>query len=88
MQALEFVRENLGFSHSSTLAAGDSGNDIDMLGGKNLAVVVSNAQAELLRWLISEKDRRKNTGEPIRVLAASQERAAGILEALETFGYK
>ena len=87
MQALEFVRENLGFSHSSTLAAGDSGNDIDMLGGKNLAVVVSNAQAELLRWLIAEKERRK-TGEPIRVLAASRERAAGILEALETFGYK
>lgn len=78
---------NLGFSHSSTLAAGDSGNDIDMLGGKNLAVVVANAQAELLRWLIKEKERRV-IGEPKRVLAASQERAAGILEALETFGFK
>ena len=50
LQALEFVREQLGFEHSSTLAAGDSGNDIDMLEGKNLAVVVGNAQAELLRW--------------------------------------
>ena len=78
---------NLGFPHSSTLAAGDSGNDIDMLGGKNLAVVVANAQAELLRWLIKEKEQRV-IGEPKRVLAASQERAAGILEALEIFGFK
>lgn len=84
LQALEFVRVNLGFSHSSTLAAGDSGNDIDMLGGKHLAVVVANAQAELLRWLITEKESR----DPKRILAASQQRAAGIIEALETFGFK
>ncbi len=44
VQALEYVRKQLGFPHSATLACGDSGNDIDMLGGKNLAVVVGNAQ--------------------------------------------
>ena len=44
VQALEYVRKQLGFPHSATLACGDSGNDIDMLGGKSLAVVVGNAQ--------------------------------------------
>lgn len=88
VQALEFVREQLGFEHSATLACGDSGNDIDMLGGRNLAVVVGNAQAELLRWLIKEKERSKAAGGPKRLLAATRERADGIIEALETFGFK
>ena len=49
MQALEYVRKQLGFPHSATLACGDSGNDIDMLGGQSLAVVVGNAQVPNLR---------------------------------------
>ncbi len=47
-QALEYVRKQLDFPHSATLACGDSGNDIDMLGGQSLAVVVGNAQVSHL----------------------------------------
>lgn len=47
----EYVRASLfGFEQADTVVAGDSGNDIDMLGGRCSAVVVGNAQEELMAW--------------------------------------
>lgn len=47
-----------------------------------------NLQHKPCRWLIKEKERSKAAGGPRRLLAASRDRAYGILEALETFGFK
>ena len=46
-----YVRQQMGFLHECTVACGDSGNDKDMLGGQNLAVVVGNAQPDLKAWI-------------------------------------
>ena len=45
-----YVRQQWNFQHEQTVACGDSGNDIDMLGGKNCAIVVGNAQPDLKAW--------------------------------------
>lgn len=44
LEALEWVRQSRGVPEQRTVACGDSGNDKDMLSGKNLAIVVGNAQ--------------------------------------------
>lgn len=50
LESLEYVRGLLGFSRSATVAAGDSGNDVAMLSGRNRAIVVGNAQPDLAAW--------------------------------------
>jgi len=50
LESLEYVREMLGFDLSSTVAAGDSGNDVAMLSGRNRAIIVGNAQPDLVAW--------------------------------------
>ena len=50
LESLEFVRKKLGFELERTVACGDSGNDELMLSGRNLAIVVGNAQEDLVRW--------------------------------------
>eukprot|EP00887_Chlorella_sp_A99_P001465 scaffold8.g1465.t1 len=59
------------------VAAGDSGNDILMLGGTNPAVVVGNAQQELLDWVLQQESRLVVTDAPL---------ARGILEGLARHG--
>ncbi len=52
--------KELGFELERTVACGDSGNDELMLSGRNLAIVVGNAQEDLVRWaeraLLEEKE--------------------------------
>ena len=50
LESLEYVRKSLGFSLGATVAAGDSGNDVAMLSGRNRAIVVGNAQPDLAAW--------------------------------------
>ena len=85
--ACRYVREQLGYSHKQTVACGDSGNDKDMLSGQNLAIVVGNAQPDLVEWLKEYKDESGN-GHQLRLFTAEQHRALGILEGLEQFGFK
>ncbi|KAF8062739.1 SPP1 [Scenedesmus sp. PABB004] len=88
LQALEYVRAARGFPLSATVACGDSGNDILMLSGANLAIVVGNAQPDLLDWLAG------HVGEPSplpgrdRLHRAAAAEARGILEGLAYFGLK
>eukprot|EP00210_Caulerpa_lentillifera_P000298 g291.t1 len=84
LEALNYVRVQYGYALRSTVACGDSGNDILMLSGKNLAIVVSNAQPDLKDWLNNEvsKDQNKN-----RLFMATQKEAYGILEGLENFQF-
>ncbi|PNH08188.1 putative sucrose-phosphatase 1 [Tetrabaena socialis] len=89
LEALNHVRRHFGFSVASTVACGDSGNDILMLSGENLAIVVGNAQPDLRRWAAQRQGE-----EPAlpngkhRLLMASRKEALGILEGLEHFGFK
>jgi sucrose-6F-phosphate phosphohydrolase len=82
LAALEYAAETLGFAPHQTIACGDSGNDLDMLqsGGKNThhAVVVGNAQEDLMNWA-------RETKGPLIV---EGHRAHGILEGLEKLGFK
>ena len=50
LESLEYVRKSLGFTLGATVAAGDSGNDVAMLSGRNRAIVVGNAQPDLAAW--------------------------------------
>lgn len=88
LQALEYVRKEHGFSHAATIACGDSGNDILMLSGLNLAIVVGNAQPDLVKWLEQhvQTDESPLQGKQ-RLLKASKHEAYGILEGLKYFGY-
>jgi hypothetical protein len=51
LQALEYARTVLGFSQDQTVAAGDSGNDIDMLDGQHFSVVVGECGSSLPDFL-------------------------------------
>ncbi|KAG2488724.1 hypothetical protein HYH03_012724 [Edaphochlamys debaryana] len=89
LEALNHVRRHFGFSVASTVACGDSGNDILMLSGENLAIVVGNAQPDLRTWA----QQRQASEPPLpsgkhRLLMATKKEALGILEGLEHFGFK
>ncbi|KAG2425471.1 hypothetical protein HXX76_013681 [Chlamydomonas incerta] len=89
LEALNHVRRHFGFSVASTVACGDSGNDILMLSGENLAIVVGNAQPDLRTWA----QQRQAAEAPLpsgkhRLLQATKKEALGILEGLEHFGFK
>lgn len=79
LAALEYVRTLYGISRSRCVAAGDSGNDILMLGGTNPAVVVGNAQQELLDWVLQQPQES-------RLVVTDAPLARGILEGLARHG--
>ncbi len=88
MQALEYARTSLGFAPEHTIACGDSGNDIDMLEGGHLSVVVGNAQPDLRSWAEAHLRTQREAGREPSLLIAEASRAWGILEGLQRFGFK
>eukprot|EP00775_Hariotina_reticulata_P009256 gene9256-9422_t len=88
LEALEYVRKTHSFSHAATVACGDSGNDILMLSGKNLAIVVGNAQPDLVKWLEKHVQDESPLQGKQRLLKTNKHEAYGILEGLQYFGYK
>jgi sucrose-6F-phosphate phosphohydrolase len=88
LQALEFVASSHGFGPASTVACGDSGNDILMLDGSNLAVAVGNSQPDLVAWLDAQQAAEEGGPLPgkARLYRARASEARGILEALEYWG--
>ncbi|KAF6259195.1 sucrose-6F-phosphate phosphohydrolase-domain-containing protein [Scenedesmus sp. NREL 46B-D3] len=88
LQALEYVRASHRFPLSNTIACGDSGNDILMLSGRNLAIVVGNAQPDLLQWLEQHVSDESPLPGKQRLLRTEAHEAYGILEGLEYFGLK
>lgn len=74
-EALKYLVETYGYSDANLLVAGDSGNDLEMLSLGYPAVVVGNAQKELITKL-RESD---------SIYRAKAECAGGILEAWEHF---
>ncbi|KAL4457961.1 hypothetical protein ABPG75_012826 [Micractinium tetrahymenae] len=79
LAALEYVRQLYGVHHSRCVAAGDSGNDTLMLGGRNLAIVVGNAQPELVQWVLGQPQEE-------RMVVTDAPMARGILEGLARHG--
>jgi len=79
LKSLQYVQRKLGFRDEATLACGDSGNDILMLSGTNLGVMVGNSQEQLVEWA-----REKGNGE--RLFHAEGKVADGILEGIRHFG--
>jgi sucrose-6F-phosphate phosphohydrolase len=79
LESLEFVRNKLGFALEQTVACGDSGNDELMLSGRNLAIVVGNAQEDLVKWATKacEEDGK-------RVVVTKAFEARGIVEGIRT----
>ena len=90
LESLEFVRKKLGFEVERTVACGDSGNDELMLSGKNLAIVVGNAQEDLVRWaekalLEGEEVEKRGEGSlKKRVVVTKAFEARGIIEGIRT----
>ena len=97
LESLEFVRKKLGFEVERTVACGDSGNDTLMLSGRNLAIVVGNAQEDLVRWaekaiLEEEEEEEEIQGEEgrstkNRVVMAKAFEARGIIEGIRAHFY-
>jgi len=90
LEATEYVRRSHGFPLDATVSCGDSGNDILMLSGDSLGVVVGNAQPDLKAWAAARAASEPAAGPngAPRLLVASRHEALGILEALERFGLK
>lgn len=79
LAALEYVRALFGVAVNRCVAAGDSGNDALMLGGQNPAIVVGNAQEELVRWVLTQP-------QDGRLVVADAPMAHGVLEGLARLG--
>jgi len=86
LQALDYVRQSHGFPLSATVACGDSGNDILMLSGPNLALVVGNAQPDLVKWVGQRAEDESPIPGKRRLLVAEAREAKGILEGLKYWG--
>lgn len=78
-KALQYLRDKFDIPDHYCVAAGDSGNDILMLEGNHPAIVVGNAQPELLAWLAYQPQ----TG---KVLLTDAIYADGIMEGLARHG--
>ena len=79
LAALEYTRALFGVAIDRCVAEGDSGNDALMLGGENPAIVVGNAQDELLDWALTQRQ----TG---RLVVCESPMALGVVEGLTRLG--
>lgn len=74
-QAVRHLQERWGFTASTTVVCGDSGNDQGLFETGSLGIAVGNARAELVRWL--------DINEHLPIYRARQRCAAGLLEGLQ-----
>lgn len=81
LEAIEWVRALYGIPASRLMTAGDSFNDVEMFKGTSPAVIVGNAQKELLAWYS-----RYREDPPGRIVLARGPDAAGVLEGLARHG--
>lgn len=79
LSAMRHVREKLGFDTDQTVACGDSGNDIAMMEGEEHAIIVGNAQKELVEWY--DQNNAINHGQK-RLYRAKGQCADAIVEGL------
>lgn len=78
--AMTFLRQSLAIHPSSTVACGDSGNDLSLFTvGQERGIIVGNAMPELLQWYHAHATSNH--------YLANANCAAGILEGLRHFGF-
>jgi sucrose phosphatase-like protein len=75
-EAVDYIRKRLRIPRKQVLVAGDSGNDIGLLSGGFLAVVVGNRKSELNKDVL-----------PGDVYWARKKYAEGIAEGIRYFGF-
>eukprot|EP00878_Enallax_costatus_P014479 GHUV01015144.1.p1 GENE.GHUV01015144.1~~GHUV01015144.1.p1 ORF type:complete len:201 (+),score=56.54 GHUV01015144.1:52-603(+) len=96
--ALQYVRQRFVFDEDSTVAAGDSCNDLLMLQQCRLSVVVGNSVDEVKQWASSVQQglqphphlagQRAGSGKQQQIVyQAKQPVAAGVLEGLAALGF-
>ncbi len=61
------------------------GGDFAAHAGENPAIVVGNAQPDLMKWV--EERRRTEAAHQERLIVASKHEALGILEGLQRLGF-
>eukprot|EP00775_Hariotina_reticulata_P008536 gene8536-8718_t len=79
LEALEWVRQVYNVPVARCVTAGDSCNDILMLDGAMPAIIVGNAQEELVRWYHEQNDKG-------RIVLTDKPEATGVLEGLARHG--
>jgi sucrose-6F-phosphate phosphohydrolase len=77
--AVQYLRQKWNAEPQKTVVCGDSGNDIDLLGGEERGIIVGNARPELRQWYHNHRT-------PFRYLAQAAY-ARGILEGLKHFAF-
>ena len=77
--ALQFLRHKWEVSAETTVACGDSGNDIALFRGEEKGIIVGNAKSELRQWY------HQNQNETLYLAEAHY--ADGILEGLKYFEF-
>jgi sucrose phosphatase-like protein len=75
-KAVDYVRKKFGIDKKRVLAAGDSGNDMELLSMGFMSVVVGNHKSEL-----------KVEKLPANVFWATQNYAAGVIEGMEHYHF-
>ena len=79
-QAMQFLRQKWDFVAESTVACGDSGNDIALFAvGEERGILVGNARPELIQW--------HNENPADHRYLAKNVCAGGIIEGLKYFGF-
>lgn len=81
LEAIEWVRRLYGVPASRCMTAGDSFNDVEMFKGESPAVIVGNAQPELLDWYNAYRE-----SPPGRIVLARGVDALGVMEGLARHG--
>jgi hypothetical protein len=81
LEAIEWVRTLYAIPAGRCMTAGDSFNDVEMFKGESPAVIVGNAQKELLEWYHGYREAPQG-----RVVLARAVDANGVLEGLARHG--
>jgi hypothetical protein len=102
LHAIDFLRQQLGFSLAETVFAGDSGNDLPVLGSVIPAVLVANAAADVRQaaqdlaqlngaeaslYLASGKNQQKNGNYSAGVLEGVCHFVPAFRESLQLSGF-
>ncbi len=89
LHAIEFLMQQKGYTHSNTLFAGDSGNDLPVLASSINSVLVANARDDVRQQAIELASQNNNSKQLYlahgNALGMNGNYSAGILEGLTHF---
>jgi hypothetical protein len=77
--AIKYLRNKWQINAKKTVVCGDSGNDIALLSGEEMGIIVGNARPELVEWYEANATNYR--------YYANATYASGIIEGLKQFGF-